>query len=102
LQPTKTTIARRATEPTLDKLETQQETLVAQVEPVEVAREPPPETASGTVGGVWVMTSSGLASFDESAVEAAHTWHFDPERRRGVFVTAVFDWPVTFRIERRS
>jgi protein TonB len=172
LEPAKTPVERRSTEPTPRQPTQPTETQVAKVETVEVTREPPPEpptqtepptmaakrpplppapfeavasvtsvqddgsqfdelphadrynrnppyphepwsrriegevllqmhvTVQGTVGGVWVLRSSGVQSFDDAAVKAAQGWRFEPGRRRGVYVAGDIKKIVRFRFPR--
>lgn len=54
----------------------------------------------GSVDTASVETTSGLASFDESALEAVRKWRFSPARRSGTAVAYEVLVPVRFSIRR--
>ena len=55
-------------------------------------------TNVGTVGEVRLVRSSGVASLDEAAIEAARNWRYTPAQRRGVSVAMFFETHVNFTI----
>ena len=57
--------------------------------------------ADGWVVSVSVERSSGYASLDASAVEAARRWQFIPARRAGVPVAKEVGVPISFEIGNR-
>lgn len=57
-------------------------------------------SAAGRAAKILVETSSGLASFDESAIAAVRDWQFSPAKRRGLAVMHEVLVPVRFRIRR--
>jgi protein TonB len=56
--------------------------------------------ADGSVDAARVETTSGLASFDESALDAVRRWRFSPARRSGTAVAYEVLVPVRFSIRR--
>jgi len=46
-----------------------------------------------------VAVSSGVAAFDNAALEAVAEWRFRPARRAGVPLEAVVEIPVAFRLQ---
>lgn len=52
----------------------------------------------GTVGDVRIAVSSGIASLDEAAVEAARNWRYTPARRGGTSIAMTFQTRVNFSI----
>lgn len=56
--------------------------------------------AAGKADKIVVEKSSGLASFDDSAIQAVRDWKFTPAKRGGVAVAHEVLVPVRFRINR--
>lgn len=57
--------------------------------------------ANGHVETAWLHQSSGVASFDESALWVVKRWRFHPGRRSGVAVSMEVEVPVRFEIRYR-
>lgn len=57
-------------------------------------------SATGRPAKITVETSSGLASFDHSAIVAVREWEFTPARRQGLAVEREVLIPIRFRIRR--
>ena len=58
--------------------------------------------ASGTVGEVQVVTSSGYPLLDTTAQSVAKTWTHVPARQNGTAVTRWVDLNLTFTLDNES
>ena len=59
-------------------------------------------SADGDVGKVTIQESSGYPALDESAMQSAKTWRFDPAKDGEFSVSAVVFAPVTFNLEEHN
>jgi protein TonB len=57
--------------------------------------------AEGSVDSLSVLQTSGVASFDQAALDAVRFWRFEPARRAGQSVAAVINVPVRFEMRSR-
>jgi protein TonB len=55
---------------------------------------------AGRAENIELETSSGFASFDQSAIDAVRDWRFAPAKRQGLAVLHEVLIPVRFRIAR--